>query len=43
MPIYVNCRPLSLLGLPVSALRDIAANPVAAALAPDNVLRCPKP
>ena len=42
-PIWVNCRPISLLGLPVGALRRISANPVAAALAPDHQLRAMSP
>jgi len=39
VPIWLNCRPLSLVGLPISALRSIASDPIASALVPDNVLR----
>lgn len=39
VPIWLNCRPSSLIGLPLSTLRSIASDSVAAALVPEAVLR----
>lgn len=36
-PIWLNCRPSSLVGLPLSTLRSVASDAVAAALVPEAV------